>query len=110
MPVAAEHGVRDPDAPRTFVEHQDALRLRAAVVGPGMLAVHVGRVAQEEERHHGEEGVPNSVDPALEIFCFGLVSIFVDTHPRQMSRSAESERASAACDECGHEEVKHVYC
>lgn len=63
--MAAEHGVRHPDAAGALVEHQDALRLRAIVVGPGVLAVDVFRVAQEEKRHHGKEGVPYRVYAAL---------------------------------------------
>ena len=65
LPMAPEHGVRHPHPPGALVVHQDALRLRPVVLGPCVLAVDVGRVAQEKERHHRKERVPHCVHPAL---------------------------------------------
>lgn len=65
VPVAAEHGVRHPHTAWALIVHQDALWLRAVVVGPGVLAVNVFRVTQKEKRHYSKEGVPHRVYAAL---------------------------------------------
>lgn len=64
-PVTAEHGVRHPYPAGALVEDDNALRLWHAMVGSGVLAIHVRRVAQQEQRHHRKEGVAHRVYATL---------------------------------------------